>query len=62
VTARQLVQMAARGAEDGHDTSWHASMSSSDRIQKMMREAHDNALAQLKNDEAALVMEQPFEL
>lgn len=51
MTTLQFIRMAERGAEDGHDDDWHATMTQSPRILAMMKEAAQKARERLKEDE-----------
>lgn len=51
MTTKELLRMAERGAEDGHDDDWHATMTTSERIRAMMKNAAQKARDRLKEIE-----------
>jgi hypothetical protein len=55
MTTKELLRMAERGAEDGHDDDWHTMMTTSERIRAMMKEAAQKARDRLKKIEKNFV-------
>ena len=51
MTTKELLRMAERGVEDGHDHNWHATMTTSERIRAMMKDAAEKARQRLKKHE-----------
>lgn len=54
LSAAQLVEMAYRGAEDGHPDDWHRQMTRSARVVELMKEAADKARNNLTYDHRAI--------
>ena len=44
---QRLINMARRGAEDGHDMQWHSMVTDSPRILSLMKAAHLDALKKI---------------
>lgn len=58
LSAVQLVEMAYRGAEDGHPDEWHRQMTQSARVVELMKEAADKARNNPSNHQKNFVRKQ----
>lgn len=56
---QKLINMARRGAEDGHDMEWHSMVTDSPRILSLMSKAHFDALKAMKEPLAQSINELP---